>query len=86
MGNDVLILYYRKNSPNSKILNRVLGKKIWNWIETNDKSAELLEEDKPCIWGNNGKFIADDYLPKTAAEYSFNRNILPDLFNYLDTL
>ena len=59
---------------------------IWLWIKNEDKNAEQVEEDRECLWGKTGKFINELELPKTATQFGFDRKILPDLYDYLDTL
>ncbi len=86
MGNDEFILYIRKTYPECKTTNDVLGKKIWEWIKNRMPNAEIIKENKPCYWENMGDSISDVKLPKTAAQFSFSRNILPELYDYLDKL
>ena len=84
MGNDEFILYMRKNNLGSKITNPEIGKRIWQWLESKD--AIIVVENKPCYWGKRGAFINDLGLPKTAAQFEFDRAFLPELYNYLDTI
>lgn len=86
MGNDEFILYIRKRYPGCKVPNEVLGRKIWVWIRNNDPEATQTKEDDPCYWRETGAFIAEDKLPKTATQFSFRIDILPELFGYLDKL
>lgn len=87
MGNDELILFIRKNFRACKITNADLGKAIWSWLaEQKVGNASIIEEDKSCYWGDQGKFVGEKMLPKTAAQFSFNRNILPELFSHLEKL
>ena len=85
IGNDELILYFRKNYPKCKIKNADLGKKIWLWIKDEDRKSKKIG-DEPCFWGNSGSFIGENLLPKTATQFILNSRILPDLYNYLDEL
>lgn len=86
MGNDELILYIRKHHAACATDNRVLGKKIWAWIQAHDASARLLNERDLCLWGDEGSFIDDRKLPKTSASFEFARWLLPGLFHHLDEL
>jgi len=88
MGNDEFILYIRKNHKCS-LSNDQLGKFIWEWILKNspviDKVKDIVH-DVPCHWGDAGTFIDPYNLPKTASQMTFERSILPELYDYLDTL
>lgn len=84
MGNDEFILYIRKTSNNCTIPNDQLGKMIWIWLR--ERSAEKTEEDKQCLWGSSAANTDELHLPKTAAQFEFSRELLPDLYNYLDEL
>lgn len=85
MGNDEFILYIRKTSE-CKLVNNDLGRKIWDWISSNDKSAVIIKEDQPCLWGDNTPNTGPRKLPKTATQFRFDRKILPDLYDYIDEL
>ena len=84
MGNDEFILYIRKNSDACLLTNDQLGKKIWQWLR--DKGATKVEEDKTCFWETRGNSVDADLLPKTAAQFKFDRILLPELYSYLDEL
>jgi hypothetical protein len=86
LGNDEFILYIRKHHPACSLPNDALGRRIWVWIQTADPNATKTEEDAPCYWGGNGLFITEDRLPKTATQFSFQRTILPNLYDFLDSL
>jgi hypothetical protein len=86
MGNDEFILYIRKNPPDCEQTNDWLGKQIWQWIRNADPTAVIVEEDSPCYWDIQGDAIDRLRLPKTAAQFSFRREILPDLYTFLDHL
>lgn len=88
MGNDEFILYIRKRYPLCNIATDDLGKRIWVWILEKDKSAVQDKEDVPCLWASNtgDKNIDRLRLPKAATQFEFDRNILPDLYSYLDEL
>jgi len=86
MGNDEFILYSRKQYPDCTISNDALGRSIWRWLRAAEPQARKLTEDEPCYWGNSGTFIADTRLPKTATQFSFDSNVLPRLYAFLDRL
>jgi hypothetical protein len=86
MGNDEFILYIRKNYPTCNLKNKYLGRKIWAWIQKNDPNAVLLEEDKTCLWQTLNINVSQEKLPKTAAEFVFNRKLLPMIFSYIDSI
>ena len=86
MGNDEFILYIRKHYPLCRLSNLNLGKRIWERIRSIDPNANIVERDRECYWGDTGPFIAEDRLPKTATQFSFDSNILPQLFDFLVTL
>ena len=85
MGNDEFILYIRKWYPNCETTNDVLGRKIWEWIRYEDKSARQLKREE-CPWGKNAKNVDKEELPYTATQFEFKRDLLPRLFDYLDWL
>ena len=84
IGNDELILHIRKNFE-CPLTNDQLGKRIWIWLRDN-ASGEKIEEDRPCIWGSDSTFVSALLLPKTAAQFEFNLDALPDLFRFLQLL
>ena len=88
MGNDEFILYIRKNHPNCVKSNDLLGKRIWEWIEKQDATAEQIGDGKsvPCRWGDTGAHIGETNLPKTATQFRFERKLLPELYDLLDEL
>lgn len=88
MGNDEFILYIRKQHPNCQISTKDLGRYIWEWIIEHDHNAKQVEEDLPCLWttNNGAKNIDDMKLPKTARQFEFDRNVLPELYYHLDEL
>jgi hypothetical protein len=86
MGNDEFILYIRKSNKTCKTDNKVLGRKIWEWISVNDSNATEIQEDMPCLWGNNTPNTNPEILPKTATQFEFKRSLLPNLYSYLETL
>ena len=86
MGNDEFILYIRKRYPDCRQRNSDLGHQIWVWIQDADGNAAKAGEDRQCLWGEVGPHIGDHLLPKTATQFTFRRDLLPDLYAYLDTL
>jgi transcriptional regulator with XRE-family HTH domain len=88
MGNDEFILYIRKNYPNCATTNVDLGKRIWAWIKDNDATATKVgkEEAVPCIWGDTAGNIGETKLPTWATQFSFERSLLPSLYDHLDAL
>jgi transcriptional regulator with XRE-family HTH domain len=84
MGNDEFILYIRKTSD-CQLINTVLGKRIWIWLRDNADGVKLVE-DQPCRWGSIGGFIGERGLPKTATQFEFRTDALPDLYRFLDQL
>lgn len=86
MGNDEFILYIRKNGRGSGKSTAELGQRIWEWLQANSSGATIVAKRQDCRWGDTGPFISSDDLPKTAAQFSFDRALLPHLYDYLDTL
>jgi hypothetical protein len=86
MGNDEFILYLRKRNIECQFDNDHLGRIIWENIQKMDSHARIIERDMDCMWGSEGKNIAADKLPQTATQFEFNRDILVDIYNYLDSL
>ncbi len=86
MGNDEFILYIRKFHSNCLTPNDTLGRLIWKRLKELDPDALKIEEDKPCYWEHTGNSVSEIRLPKTAAQFRFNREILPRLYDYLDQL
>ena len=60
-----------------------LGKAIWIWLRDVGPGARIHEKDRPCYGGDKGDFISADKLPKTATQFKFDIEILPDLYEYL---
>lgn len=86
MGNDEFILYIRKWNPICTITNEQLGRKIWEWIEKNDKlNAKQLTREE-CTWGKDADNVSKDDLPYTATQFEFSRSLLPRLYDFLDSL
>lgn len=85
MGNDEFILYIRKKETKCSIQNDRLGRMIWLKIKEFDINAEQ-DDEIDCLWGKDGNHIKELELPKTATQFIFDRKILPELYDYLDTL
>jgi hypothetical protein len=88
MGNDEFILYIRKNNPDCQIQNDQLGKMIWQWLEKygqegSDPSPKIVERDQPCQWGNSAEITSELSLPKSAAQFEFSIEKLPQLYTLL---
>lgn len=89
MGNDEFILFVRKQNTNNSMPNDRLGRKIWEWIEANDKGvARQLKPEMQCLWENNSdsRNIDCKLLPKTATQFEFSRDLLPELYLFLETI
>lgn len=87
MGNDEFILYVRKHNKKSKYDTKKLGELICKWLKENTSLEEKnIEYNIECLWGEQANNIAPDKLPKTASQFVFDRDILPALYDYLDTL
>lgn len=86
MGDDEFILYMRKNNFGVQRLNPEIGKKIWEWIKSEDTNACIYKKDQKCLWGDTGSFVNADGLPKTATQFQFDEALLPDLYRFLGTL
>lgn len=87
MGNDEFILHIRKNWPECQTNNRVLGKRIWEWIQAHAAGVKLFEvNEQPCKWGSQASNIDERGLPKTATQFEFDLIALPDLFRLLAVL
>lgn len=86
MGNDEFILYLRKHNPDCHLPNDTLGRLIWNRIKVLDTNAQIIEDDKLCYWEHTGASVSETRLPKTSAQFRFNREILSVLYEYLDQL
>lgn len=87
MGNDEFILYVRKRNPNCKYDTKKLGELICKWLKEHAELEEKdIEYDVECLWGEQANNVAPDKLPKTASQFVFDRDKLPALYDYLDTL
>ena len=87
MGNDEFILYVRKQNPTCEYQTKKLGELICKWLKENaDVEEKDIEYHQPCLWGENANNVAIDMLPKTASQFILNRDKLPALYDYLDSL
>lgn len=84
IGTDELILHMRKNSygqgRTTAELGRLIGKQLQDWGGT------VIQKDVRCHWGNSGSFVDANDLPKTATQFSFDPNRLPQIYAFLRTL
>ncbi len=39
-----------------------------------------------CLWGDNTPNTNPEILPKTASQFEFQRNLLPALYSFLETV
>jgi transcriptional regulator with XRE-family HTH domain len=83
MGNEEFILYIRKNFPDCNLTNAQLGKSIWIWLRQNADAQKTLD-NQPCLWGDHTPNLVTPDLPVTATQFNFNREVLPDLYRFLD--
>lgn len=86
MGNDEFILYIRKKATNCSISNDDLGKYIWLWLEKRGAVKSFKGKPQPCLWGKDADNRDKDMLPYNATQFSFQRDLLPELYTYLDEL
>jgi len=86
MGNDEFILYLRKNALARMSDNVYLGKIIWEKIKTLDPNAFIVERDQKCLWNCEGENVNEHMLPKTATQFSFEKSIIPQIYDFLDSL
>lgn len=88
MGNDEFILYIRKQNQKCNLTNDQLGKIIMEWLTNveNKANGKEIKKDEDCLWGKNAKNIGAKDLPYKATQFAFDRDKLPKLYDYLDTL
>ncbi|WP_347145820.1 hypothetical protein [Parabacteroides goldsteinii] len=84
MGNDEFILYVRKQTK-CKLKNDQLGKKIWLWLEK-EAHGKQIGKRVGCEWGEEANNVNAEKLPYTATQFEFDRDKLPALYDYLDSL
>jgi hypothetical protein len=87
IGNDELILHFRKQHPECVAANSQLGKRIWQWIRTNDPTATKVRR-RSSAWRESRALPSSSPrpLPKRATQFSVDPAILPDLYRFLDGL
>lgn len=86
LGNDEFLLYIRKQYRNCRTTNDTLGRQIWIWLRNVDSAARKVQEE-PCYWSSAAAdFLDAQRLPRTATQFEFDRNVLPELYGYLDEL
>lgn len=84
MGNDEFILYIRKRGVCS-LRNNLLGKMIWEWIRDNANGIQVGTR-KNCEWGEEADNVDPKVLPYKATQFEFDRDKLPELYDFLDSL
>jgi transcriptional regulator with XRE-family HTH domain len=84
-GNDEAILHIRKTHPKCALTTDAIGKRVWQFLRDQPgANAKKVIEDDPCMWGPNASNIGEMKLPKTAAQFVFERSALVDLYDFLD--
>ena len=86
MGADEFMLHARKNKYASETPNNIISKVVWQKIQKLDPSAIKVEEDQECFWGFETDNTDDKGLPKTADQFEFDKQILPAVFSYIESL
>lgn len=95
MGSDEFILYIRKQHPNCQTTTTILGFRIALWMSGKGFYDPNAEEGEPfCnneqrsywVTEENEEFIRSISLPLTANQYTFDRALLPELYDFLDEL
>ena len=87
MGNDEFILYVRKQNSTCKYDTKKLGELICKWLKEHAGLVDKnIEYDRECLWGEHADNVSPDKLPKTASQFEFDRDKLPALYDYLDSL
>jgi len=85
MGNDEFILFIRKNGFHTDQNNSALGRKIWEWLR--DRGAKKQTPDvRICLWNDENANDEGYGIPKTATQFKFDSQLLPDLYSFLTTL
>jgi len=85
LGSDEMILHIRKSKRTCALDNDKLGAAIASWLRQRGVGNPLAEKVE-SYWGTEGDFVAADKLPKTAAQWEFDRTLLPDLYTFLESL
>lgn len=87
MGNDEFILYVRKHNKQCSLSTNILGKLICEWLKEKANLKECdIQHDVDCLWGKNADNVSNDLLPYKASQFVFDRDCLPSLYDYLDSL
>jgi transcriptional regulator with XRE-family HTH domain len=86
MGNDEFILYIRKNFPECTVTNDQLGKRVWMWLRDQAAAKAGSGDAVACLWGESATNLGELALPSTATQFSFDRKLLPALYDLLDSL
>lgn len=95
MGSDEFILYIRKQHPNCQTTTQVLGRKIADFMiaqgfydQNANKGEPFCNNEQRSYWvtEENEEFIRSISLPLTANQYTFDRALLPELYDFLDEL
>ncbi len=84
MGNDEFILYIRKKTNVCSLGNKVIGRKIWDWLEPRG-ATKTKKQPQHAYWIKAEK-VEEYMLPEHATQFEFDRAILPELYSYLDEL
>jgi hypothetical protein len=87
MGNDEFILYIRKKEKKCSLTNDQIGLYIWLWILKHSKNIDKEKDiihDVSCEWFNKSQ-VAYNKLPKTSSQMTFDRDLLPRLYSYIDS-
>lgn len=85
MGNDEFILYCRKQHRGDDKSTAQLGKLIWEWIRDKADGKKVGKREN-CEWGDEADNVSAAGLPYTATQFEFDRDKLPALYSYLDSL
>lgn len=95
MGSDEFILYIRKRHQNCQTTTQVLGRRIADFMKSKgiydpdaNEGEPLCKNEQRCYWMSteNEDFIRSISLPITANQYTFDRALLPELYDFLDEL
>ncbi|MEI8203657.1 MAG: hypothetical protein WCH34_11625 [Bacteroidota bacterium] len=84
MGNKEIILYMRQAGNGFNTNNAYLGKLIWDWLC--ERGANKVGERVPCNYNLDEETKIALRLPKNAAVFEFDDNLLPALYKYLSTI
>lgn len=95
MGSDEFILYIRKQHPNCQMTTIRLGWRIALWMRGKGfynskakKGESFCKNEIKCLWmtTENEEFIKSISLPISANQYTFDRALLSQLYDFLDVL